>query len=157
MRPGTAAATTTVALGQTWTDPNGHVKVQYPNDWTATTLADSQSNILELDGPDNVSFYIDVYKQSGTPADEMQSTNDARAKSTQFTFNNGPVADTKVAGESGKMVSYTAKRKDQTGTGTDGVLWIVNHGNSEYDFEALAIGKHRPEIDAILATVTFTG
>ncbi|MGI8856694.1 MAG: hypothetical protein ACR2JW_13175 [Thermomicrobiales bacterium] len=157
-RPGTAAATTAATLSQTWTDPNGRVKVQYPNGWTATTLAGSQSNILELDGPDNASFYIDVYKQSGTPAEEMQATNDARNKSAQFTFTNGPVTDVKVGGEPGKVVSYTAKRKDQTtGTGTDGVLWIVNHGNSEYDFEALAIGPHRAEIDAILATVTFTG
>ncbi len=156
-RPGTAAATTAAALSQTWTDPNGRVKMQYPNGWTATTLAGSQSNILELDGPDNVSLYIDVYTQSGTPAEETQATNDARNKSTQFTFTNGPVTDAKVGGEPGKVVSYTAKRKDQTtGTGTDGVLWIVNHGNNEYDFEALAIGPHRAEIDAILATVTFT-
>jgi hypothetical protein len=50
------------------------------------------------------------------------------------------------------------KRADQpTSAGTDGILWIVNHRNSEYDFEALVVGKHRAEIDAILATVTFTG
>jgi hypothetical protein len=157
-RPGTAAATTAVTLDQTWTDPNGHVKVQYPSGWTVTTVPNSQSNILELDGPDNVSFYVDVYKQSGTPAEETQATNDARNKSTQFIFANGPTTDAKVGGEPGKVVSYTVKRADQpTGASTDGVLWIVNHGNSEYDFEALVIGKHRAEIDAILATVAFTG
>lgn len=157
-RPGATTASTTVSLGQTWTDPNGRVKLQYPNGWTVTKLANSQSNILELDGPDGVSFYVDVYRQTGTPAEETQATTDARDKSAQFTFTNSPVADTKVGGEAGKVVSYTAKRKDQTtSTGTDGTLWIVNHGGSEYDFEALAVGKHRPEIDAILATVVFTG
>ncbi len=134
------------------------MKLQYPNGWTVTKQANSQSNIVEIDGPDNVSFYIDTYKQSGTPTEEMQTTQDERAKSTQFSFTSSPVTDTKVAGESGKMVSYTAKRKDQpTATGTDGILWIVNHGNTEYDFETLVVGKHRAEIDAILATVTFTG
>ena len=124
------------------------MKVQYPSGWTVTTVPNSQSNILELDGPDNVSFYVDVYKQSGTPAEETQATNDARNKSTQFIFANGPTTDAKVGGEPGNVVSYTVKRADQpTGASTDGVLWIVNHSNSEYDFEALVIGKHRPEID----------
>jgi hypothetical protein len=157
-RVGTPVATTTVALGQTWTDPSGRLKFQYPNGWTVTKLTNSQSNIVEVDGPDNVSFYVDIFKQSGTPTQELQDTTDARAKSTQLTFTSGPTADAKVGGEPGKMMTYTAKRTDQTAAATtDGVLWIVNHGSSEYDFEALAVGKHRAEIDAIVASIVFTG
>lgn len=157
-RPGTAATTASVALGQTWTDPNGQLKFQYPNGWTVTQLANSQSNIVEVDGPDNISFYVDTFKQSGTPTEEAQATTDARAKSAQLIFTSGPTADAKVGGEPGKVMTYTAKRKDQTtGPAADGVLWIVNHGGSEYDFEALPVGKHRSEIDAIIASVVFTG
>lgn len=155
-RPGTAAATTSVALSQTWTDPNGRLKMRYPNGWTVTKLANSQSNIVEIDGPDGVSFYIDVFRQSGTPTEEIQATKDARDKSAQFAFTFSPITDTSVGGEAGKAISYTAKRKDQTtGAGTDGTLWIVNHGDTEYDFEALVIGRHRPEVEAILASAVF--
>jgi hypothetical protein len=150
--------TTAGTLGQTWTDPSGRLTFQYPNGWTVTQLANSQSNLVEVDGPDNISFYVDIFKQSGTPAEEAQATTDARAKSAQLVFTSGPTADAKVGGEPGKVMTYTAKRKDQTtGPATDGVLWIVNHGSSEYDFEALPVGKHRPEIDAIIASVVFTG
>lgn len=123
-----------------------------------TSLPNSQSNIVEFDGPDGVSFYIDVFQPNGTPADEMLATRSERNLSTQFAFAFGTTMDTKVGGEAGKSVSYTVKRKDQpTSTGTDGILWIVNHGGSEYDVEALAIGRHRAEIDAILGSVVFTG
>jgi len=147
-----------VALGQTWTDPNGRLKFRYPNGWTVTKVANSQSNIVEVDGPDNVSFYVDAFKQSGTPTEEVQASKDIHAKNTQLAYTDGPTADANVGGEPGKILTYTVKRKDQaTGTTIDGVLWIVNHGGREYDFEALAVGKHRPEIDAIVASIVFTG
>ncbi len=152
---GTASASTTA--GQTYTDPNGRFKMQYPRGWTATKLANSQSNIVEFDGPDGVSLYVDAYKEAGAPADEVQETQSEREKATQFAFTFNTVTDTKIGGESGKLLPYTFTRKDQpTATPTVGLLFIVNHGGREYDFEAVNVGKHRPEIDAILATVVFT-
>ncbi len=154
---GTAPALASATAGQTYTDPNGRFKMQYPRGWTATKLANSQSNIVEFDGPEGVSLYVDAYKEAGAPADEVQETQSEREKATQFAFTFSTVTDTKIGGESGKLLPYTFTRKDQPSTTpTVGLLFIVNHGGREYDFEAVNVGKHRPEIDAILATVVFT-
>jgi hypothetical protein len=151
---GTAGAGNT-ALTQTYSDTTGGFKFQYPTGWTATRLANSQSNIVEIDGPDNISFYVDIYDQAGTPDDEMQETITGRQQSTQIVFTPNPVMDATVAGEQGKMLTYSFKRSQGSTISSDGVLWIVNHNGHEYDFEAVAVGKHRPEIDAIVQSIVF--
>jgi hypothetical protein len=144
-----------VTLGQTFTDPNGHFKFQYPAGWVATRLANSQSNVVEVDGPDNISFYVNVYQQDGTPDDEMQATIMLDQQSTSVVFTPGQIQDATVGGEQGKVMTYTFKRNQGSTTANDGVIWIVNHDGREYDFEAVFVGKHRPEIDAIIKSVVF--
>ena len=156
-RPGTAAATSSVALGQTWTDPNGRIKLQYPNGWRATRAANSQNNLVEIVSPDASGLSIDLYRRIGTPADEVQTIEDSLQSNTQFVVTFGTVTDIQIGGEMGKSVTYTEKRRDQPNSaGTDGVIWVVNHGTNAYLFDASDIGTHRAEIDAILATVVFT-
>ncbi|MCA1669387.1 MAG: hypothetical protein LC793_18730, partial [Thermomicrobia bacterium] len=155
--PSARVNTPAAALGQTWTDPNGRLTFQYPNGWTVTKQANSQSNLVEVDGPDNVSFSVYVFKQSGTLDEELQGTMDALAKSTQYTYTFGSSSNTRIGGEPGKQTTYTGKRKDQQSGQADAVLWIVNHGNSEYDLQAVLVGTHRAEVNAIIASIVFTG
>ena len=156
-RAGTAGATPAVALAETWTDPDGHLTLRYPTGWTVTQQQNSQSNLVEIDSPDGASFFVDLFPAAGTPAEEIQSVRDSGARSTQLTYAFSPITDTRIGGEAGKTISYTVRRKDQpTSVGTDGTVWVVNHAGMEYDFQVIATGRHRIEIDAILATVVFT-
>jgi len=141
-----------------WTDPKGLVELRYPSGWTVTIDANVSSNVLELDGPDGTFFFVDIYDpQTGTSvADEVQNIRSVHAKSTQFTYVDGPVSDTTVSGEPAKTFPFTYTAKNKPGATTfNGQIWEVNHGGKEYLLTANAGAAHKAEIDAIISSITF--
>ena len=142
----------------TWTDPKGLVRVQYPTGWTATQDANVKTNVLELDGPDGTFFYLDIYDpQTGTNLnDEIADVRSTHTKDTTFTYVDGPVADTKVGGEPAKTFPYTYTTKNKVGAAPlNGSVWDVNHNGKEYLVTGDANAAHKPDIDAIVSSITF--
>ncbi len=140
-----------------WTDPKGLVQVQYPTGWTVTTDPDVKSNVLELDGPDGTYFFVDIYDpQTGTSlADETQNIRDSHTKSTQYTYVDGNVSDTKVGGEAAKTFPFTYTSKKIGATTYNGQVWEINHGGKEFLLTANVGSAHKAEVDAIVASLTF--
>ncbi len=141
-----------------WTDPKGLVQLQYPTGWVVKTDPDVKANVLELDGPDGTFFFVDIYdpQTGGSVADEVQNIRGIHAKSTQFTYVDGAVSDTKVGGEVAKAFPFTYTAKNKTGAATyNGQLWEVNHGGKEFLLTANVESAHKAEIDAIVASITF--
>ncbi len=155
-RPTTAPTAAPGGLA-TFTDPKNLVRLQYPSGWKVTTDADVQSNVLELDGPDDTFFFVDIYDpQTGTSvADEVQNIRDVHAKSTDFAYVDGPVSDSKVGGEPAKTFPFTYTAKKPGATTLNGQIWEVNHGGKEFLLTANAGAAHKAEIDAIIASLTF--
>jgi hypothetical protein len=45
----------------TWTDPDGLVQLRYPAGWHVTIESSSDSSVLELIGPNDTYFYLDIF------------------------------------------------------------------------------------------------
>ena len=141
---------------QSWTDSRQRVRLQFPAGWSVTRLADFANNALELDGPDNLLVFLDIYDQSGTPMQAAYAFRDVHGMSTAFAYTDGPVNTIQVGGESGAGMTFTYTARNAPATGArDGAIWIVNHAGSEFDFQARNIGTHGPEITALIASVAF--
>ena len=141
----------------TFTDPKSLVRLQYPSGWKATKVQDDPANFLELDGPDNVFFWVYIYDpQQGTIADEINAIRTNQDNSTDFTYTNRAVTDITIAGEPAKSMTYSfASNKDASSKGP-GQWWVVNHGGKQFTFRANYAGSHQPEINAMIASVAFT-
>ncbi len=143
---------------KTWTDPKGLVQLQYPNGWTVTTDSAVSSDVLELDGPDNTFFFVDIYdpQTAATISDEIADVRSGHAKATKFTYVDGPVSDVQVGGEPAKTFTFTYTAKDTPGATTyNGQIWDVNHNGREFLLTANVGGAHTAEIDAIIASIAF--
>lgn len=158
-RPTTApTAATTGAPGNltTFTDPKNLVRLQYPTGWKPTKLADDNTNVLELDGPDNVFFfaYIDD-PQQGAIADEIQIIKKNQDTSTTFTYSDQKITDATIGGEPAKTVTYAfVSNTDATNAGT-GQWWVVNHGGKQFSFRSNFPGTHQLELNAIVGSVVY--
>lgn len=142
----------------TWTDPNGLIKLQYPATWSVSRDTNDRTNVLVLTSPDRTYFYVDIIDpQSGTIAQEIQTAQDNRTTDARFTFTLAGVKDVTVGGEPAKTYTSTYARKGNASAKKfDGQDWDVNHGGKQFALTAAAIGSHRAEIDAIIASITFT-
>jgi hypothetical protein len=141
----------------TWQDKNGQVKLQYPNGWTATIDTSDTVNVLWLQGPDNLSVYIDIFDpQPGTLDEEIQADKDFHAKSQQSTYKDGAVTDLKIGGEPAKALAYTfVPKKTPNATPSAGTIWEVNHGGKEFYIQSSPLGNHAAEVNAIIASIAF--
>jgi eukaryotic-like serine/threonine-protein kinase len=162
--PATTAATVrpTVATtpgpnGQTiFVDPKKLVRLQYPSAWKPTRLAGDDTNVLELDGPDNLFFwaYVDD-PQQGAITDEINIIKKNQDTSSDFVYANQTIADLTIGGEQAKSIAYTFTSKtDATNTGP-GQWWVANHGGKQFSFRSNFSGSHQAEITAILNSVAF--
>lgn len=139
-----------------WTDPDKNVSLQYPSDWKVTKLAGSPTNLVELDGPDNVKFYVEADTSDGPPTQEMQALTDSETKDQSVVYTFDTAKDVTVGGEQGSSITYKFAAKGSPNVLHVGANWVVNHGSREYALIATDIGVHHFEIDAIIASVAFT-
>ncbi len=152
----TAAATNAPGNLTLFTDPKNLVRLQYPTGWKPTKLADDDTNVLELDGPDNVFFfaYIDD-PQQGAIADEMQIIKTNQDASTTFTYSDQKITDATIGGEPAKTITYAfVSKTDATNTGT-GQWWVVNHGGKQFSFRSNFPGTHQLELNAIVGSIIY--
>ena len=159
--PATAAptvATTPGPNGQTtFVDPKKLVRLQYPSAWKPTRLAGDDTNVLELDGPDNLFFwaYVDD-PQQGAITDEINIIKKNQDASSDFAYTNQTITDLTIGGEQAKSIAYTfASKTDATNSGP-GQWWIANHGGKQFSFRSNYSGNHQAEITAILNSVVFS-
>jgi serine/threonine-protein kinase len=141
----------------TFVDPKKLVRLQYPSAWKPTRLAGDDTNVLELDGPDNLFFwaYVDD-PQQGTITDEINIIKKNQDASSDFAYTNQTITDLSIAGEQAKSIAYTFTSKtDATNTGP-GQWWIANHGGKQFSFRSNYSGSHQAEITAILTSVVFS-
>jgi hypothetical protein len=140
----------------TWIDTEQRLQLQYPSNWQVTRLAATPQNLLELDGPDGVLYFLEIYDQRGTPATLMADWERIHQQSTVYYYADNYVLDTGVGGEPGKLLNfaYTAQNDLSTPPRT-GKLWVVTHGGKEYDFQGRNQSAHAAEVDAITASVVF--
>lgn len=151
--PVAANISSTAAL---WTDPQQQLRLQYPGGWKATQLPGTAQNLLELDGPDGVLFFVDMFDQTGPPDTSVTAIKQIHAQSTIYAYADNYVLDTAVGGESGKLLNFAYVPQDNlTVAPRTGKLWIVTHGGKEFDFEARNQSAHAGEVDAIVASVVF--
>jgi hypothetical protein len=151
--PGTPNIASAVA---TWTDPQQQLRLQYPGGWKATQLPGTAQNLLELDGPDGVLFFIDMFDQTGPPDLLVNAVKQIHAQSTIYAYADNSVLDISVGGESGKLLNFAyVPQNDLTTPPRTGKLWIVTHGGKEFDFQARNQSAHAGEVDAIVASVVF--
>ncbi|MHB8646363.1 MAG: hypothetical protein ACYDAR_11305 [Thermomicrobiales bacterium] len=161
-QPTTAPATQGSGSGglTPFTDPENLIKLQYPSSWAPQTLnANDGYNVLKLAASDNtVGLYFDIIEpQEGTLDVEIQGDRDGDAKNTTFTITDGPTTDTKIAGQPAKTYTFSYVRKDNpSATPFTGQVWEMNYNGREYYFNASPVGTHKAEVDALIASITFT-
>jgi hypothetical protein len=155
--PSPNAVTTNISsAAATWTDPQQQLRLQYPGGWKATQLPGTAQNLLELDGPDGVLFFIDLFDQTGPPDAIVNAVKQIHVQSTIYAYADNYVLDTAVGGEPGKLLNFAyVPRDDLAGAPRTGKLWIVTHGGKEFDFQARNQSAHAGEVDAIVASVVF--
>lgn len=154
--PATGPVTNSAGGAATWTDPEQRLRLQYPGGWKVTRLPDVAQNLLELDGPDGILFFIDLFDQTGPPDAIIPVVKQVHAQSTIYDYADTFVLDIVVGGEPGKLLNFAYMQKDdRTGPPKTGKLWIVTHGGKEFDFQARNQSAHAGEVDAIVASVTF--
>ncbi len=150
----------TIAPGQTtkWADAAKLLTAEYPADWFAYPDDKLQGQTLALSSPDGVFFNIYTVDQSGTLDEEMQFVLDNHAKDADAKYTETPVADMKVGGEPGKLLSYIyVPKSDPNAKARNGLIWIVNRGGKEFFFEGQDIKSRRADVEKIIASVAFTG
>ncbi|MHB8646809.1 MAG: protein kinase domain-containing protein [Thermomicrobiales bacterium] len=150
----------TIATGQTtkWADSAQLLTAEYPADWFAYPDDKLQGRSLALSSPDGVFFNIYVFDTAPTVDEEMQSILDNHAKATDVKYTDAPVTDATVAGEPGKVLSYTyVPTSDPGAKARNGLVWVVNHGGKQFIFQGLDIKARRADIEKIVGSVTFTG
>ncbi len=139
-----------------WTDPDGRLQFQYPANWTITKLASDKDNVVEVDGPDGVLFYMNTYAATGNAADGIQAFRNSHTKSTDYTYTDGAVTDGKIGGEPSKIMSSTyVKKVAPTTTPLTVTYWVVIRSGTEFDFDVRNVGTHRAEVDAIVASIVW--
>jgi eukaryotic-like serine/threonine-protein kinase len=159
--PATAAPTVAITPGPngqaTFVDPKKLLRLQYPSAWKPTRLASDDTNVLELDGPDNLFFwaYVDD-PQQGAITDEINIIKKNQDTSSDFTYTNQKITDLTIGGEPAKSIAYTfTANADTTNTGP-GQWWVANHGGKQFSFRSNFSGSHQAEINAILGSVVFS-
>ncbi|MGI8854753.1 MAG: protein kinase domain-containing protein [Thermomicrobiales bacterium] len=163
--PATTAASTvgpTVAVTPgpngltTFVDPKKLVRLQYPSAWKPTRLTDDNTNVIELDGPDNLFFwaYVDD-PQQGTITDEINIIKKNQDASTDFTYTGQTITDLTIGGEQAKSIAYTFASKADAASSGPGQWWIANHGGKQFSFRSNYSGNHQAEINVILGSVVF--
>ncbi len=140
----------------TWTDPEQRLRLQYPGGWKATQFPGNAQNLLELDGPDGVLFFIDLFDQTGPPDAIINVVKQVHKQSTVYSYADNSVLDIAVGGESGNLLNFAYVSQDNASAPPrTGKLWIVTHGGKEFDFQARNQSAHAGEVDAIVASVVF--
>jgi hypothetical protein len=141
----------------TFVDPKKLVRLQYPSAWKPTRLAGDDTNVLELDGPDNLFFwaYVDD-PQQGTITDEINIIKKNQDASSDFAYTNQTITDLSIAGEQAKSIAYTFTSKTDATNSGPGQWWIANHGGKQFSFRSNYSGSHQAEITAILGSVAFS-
>jgi hypothetical protein len=142
-----------------WKDTQGRIQIKYPNGWKATVDPSSPGNILELDGPDNVFFYINIYSRDSAAGTALQGFHARHLASTTRNYNDEAIISTRVGGAPAATMRYSSKLKDGSDPHT-GAVWYVDSGNNQFVFEVYAVGtaaSHADDINAIMASVSFTG
>lgn len=139
-----------------WTDPEQRVRLQYPSGWAATSDSGIPFNVLILNGPDGVQFYVNVFDQTGSPDAIVGAVKQVHQQSPSFFYADNFVLDATVGGEAGKVLNYGySPKNDTTSPPRTGKLWIVTHGGKEFDFEVRNLGGHGGDADVLIASVVF--
>jgi hypothetical protein len=139
-----------------WTDPGNLVRLQLPKAWKQTKIADDNSNLIELDGPENVYFWLFFYDpQQGSIMDELGFVRQNQDASTEFTYSNQKITDTTIAGQPAKTMTYDFVSKSDATSKGDGQWWIVNVGGKEFAFKSNNNGNHQKDLNAIINSAVF--
>ncbi len=150
----------TVAPGQTKqvADAVKQLTLAFPADWYEFPEDKRQKGrALAISSPEAVFFVVDISDQHGTIDDEIQTVRDFQDKNANYAFNNASVADAKIGGEPGKLLSYTYMTKsDPNDKPRNGLVWIVNRGGKQFHFESADIKARRAEVETIIGSIVFT-
>ncbi len=140
----------------TWTDPEKRLRLQFPGGWNVTRLPGTAQNLLELDGPDGVLFFVDLFDQTATPDAIIDAAKQIHRQSTVYTYTDTTALAVTVGGEPGVTLNFTYTSPDAATIPTrTGRLWVVNHGGKEFDFQVRNQGGHASDVDGIVASVVF--
>ncbi len=151
----TVAANIGGAVG-TWTDPEQRLRLQYPGGWKVTRLPGAAQNLLELDGPDGVLFFVDMFDQSGPPDALIDAVKQIHRQSVVYSYADNNVSQGTVGAEPAIALDFTYVSQDNTiAPPRTGKLWIANHGGKEFDFQARNQGGHTGDVEGIVASVVF--
>ena len=141
----------------TWTDPKNLIRFQYPTAWKASRVPNVESNLLKLDGPDNLLFWLYFYDpQQGSIDEEIAIIRKNQDASAEFTYKDQKVTDTKIGGEPAKTMTYAFAQKSDASNSGPGQWWVVNRGGKQFAFLVNFPGSRQKEIDALLASVSFS-
>ncbi len=151
-RPASNAALTT------WSDTAGNVKLQYPITWKDSRESGSPDNVLKLTA-DGVSVFVNIDSTpSGTPNDDIVSFRKTHDEANmQFAYTYNTPQPTRVGGESAQYISYSYVRPNvPNDKPSQGGYWVVDHKGKRYTFQCSDFTVHGTEIQAMIASVTFT-
>ena len=143
-----------------WTDPENRVTVRFPTDWQKETFDTRDENatlekaqpLLQLTGPDDVHFSVNIYMSAKTLDEDVRAFLDATTSDPKFAFKPDQTQDVRVGGEAAKLLTGSYM---QNGAPVSVAVWFVDHGGKRFGFSADQIGTHRSAIDAIVASITF--
>lgn len=145
-----------------WTDSERIISLAYPQEWRATRNATDQNNILELDSPDGVFFYLSKYPQSRSNSANsvwagINGYRDRQLKRTDRSYQQGPIGKTSVDGGYEAFMEFTSVSRSNPSDIRTGVVWYIEGDVQEFVIEAFATGptfRRRNEVSAIIDTVS---
>lgn len=153
-----ASVTFPPARLNTWVDADKSMRLRYPKEWTATRDANDKDNVLKLSGSnDEIIIFVDIFAPGTTTIEQAFKTiRDGGSDDGKTNRTYDPVMDTKVGGQPAKSMAYRYTQKANPNL-TPGVatIWIVDYKGKRYEFFCSNMATHRPEIEALIATVVF--
>jgi len=158
---GGAATTGGGGMG-TWTAPDGGISLQYPAaTWQATPTMTTDGTSLRLDGPNNQVIFVriatsDTNGPAPSPSDVLQLLREDQAHSAQFTYTYGTTRDITVGGAPARYLEYQyTPTANRTAVAAQGAVWAIQRVDRTYVLRASNIGIGRPDVDAIIASVSY--
>jgi len=146
----------------TWTAPDGGLSLRYPaTTWQATPTMTADGNYLRLDGPNNQVIFVriamsDANGPAPSPNDVLQLLREDQARSAQFTYTYGTTQDITVGGAPARYLEYQyTPTANRTAVAAQGAVWAIQRGDRTYVLRASNIGIGRPDVDAIIASVSY--
>jgi serine/threonine-protein kinase len=151
-----AATAASGGVFTTFTDPKNLVRLQFPTAWKQTKISSDDTNLIELDGPEDVYFWLFLNDpQQGSIQEEMDIIKKNQDMSSDFTYSNQKFSDLTISGQPAKTMTYDfVSMKDASSKGT-GQWWVMNLGGKQWSFKSNNNGKYQKDLDAIVNSAVF--